>query len=330
MENDNKALEMLETLATGVPAPVRKNFFKAVGQLCTAAVGVPVAALEGKAAEIKAISDARVQIIMANADAISSQLNVPKEYIEKASEKFASKIVKEQINLDKIVLNASNDLKVESPQLSQSEQNGTTEASTKGEYKTIDDDWLNEFENHAKLKSSDDMRLLFGKILSGEIRKPGSFSIKAIKIMSQLDNAAARLFRNFCSIATQLKVAEFNAILDARVISLNGNAAANTLAQFGLQFSDLNVLAEYGLIISDYNSYFPYHVNSLPIYYAGRYYRLIPMDEAHGGMLNVHGVCLTKAGKELLPIIPIQENTNYTNHLIGFFQANRVKMTVIV
>lgn len=233
-------------LVTGIPAPIRKNFFKAFGQLCTAAVDVPVAVLESKAAEIRAASKARIQIINKEGEQISVQLHVPKAYVDKALEKFASKVIKEQLNLDQIGLNAANNLSSEN-----------YNDNDKQETEEISDDWLNEFENHAKLKSSDDMKLIFGKILSGEIKRPGTFSIRTVRLISRLDNQAAKLFQLLCSHSVSMYVGP-NHLLDARVLSLNGNAASNSLSQYGLSFNNLNTLHEYGLIISDYTSWRDY------------------------------------------------------------------------
>jgi hypothetical protein len=60
----------------------------------------------------------------------------------------------------------------------------------------IDDDWLNLFARLSEDKSSDDLRILFGKILSGEIQRPGSFSLRTIQLVSTIskqeaDNLAA-------------------------------------------------------------------------------------------------------------------------------------------
>ena len=199
MEEDSdfeKITDTIGDLVTGVPAPIRKNFFKAFGQLCTAAVDVPVAMLESKSAEIRAASQARVKILEKEAEQISENLDVPKEYVTKASEKFASKILREQLNIDNIAVHAATNLKDE--EFSQGEKENQEE---------ISDDWLNEFENFAKNKSSDDMKLIFGKILSGEIVKPGSFSIRTLRIISQLDNQAAKLFQTLCEVSPFLRTA---------------------------------------------------------------------------------------------------------------------------
>ena len=185
MEKSNTGTENITDtigdLVTGTPAPIRKNFFKAFAQLCTAAVDIPVANLESKAAEIRAASSARIDIIRKQGENITEKLDIPTEYVQKASEKFASKVVKEQLNLDQIGINAANNLHHE--KFDEKNQENKDE---------ISDDWLNEFENYAKLKSSHEMRIIFGKILLEKL-KILTFSIRTVRLISQLDNQAAKL-----------------------------------------------------------------------------------------------------------------------------------------
>lgn len=329
MENSeiglNTISDTIETVITGVPAPVRKNFIKAFGQLCTAAVDIPVAWLEGKSAEIRTTTEARLQIIRKEGNVISEQIEVPKEYITKASSKFAAKVIKEQLNLDQITLNAANEL-----------SNNKQINSNNKESEDISEDWLNEFENLARLKSSEDMKLVFGKILSGEIIKPGSFSIKTIKLISQLDNQAAILFQVFCSQSISMRAGQN--ILDGRVVSFTGNAASNSLTPYGLSFGALNVLQEYGLIISDYNSYMHYspcianeqNQVSASLHFQNKDYALVPSDrEKYDKDLKLSGVALTKAGKELIDIIPITNSDNYKDALVNYLESKHLDLVEI-
>jgi hypothetical protein len=329
MENNETGLntitDTIENVITGVPAPVRKNFIKAFGQLCTAAVDIPVAWLEGKSAEIRTTTEARLQIIRKEGNVISEQIEVPKEYITKASSKFAAKVIKEQLNLDQITLNAATEL-------TNNKQIGSNDKETED----ISEDWLNEFESLARLKSSEDMKLVFGKILSGEIIKPGSFSIKTIKLISQLDNQAAKRFQLFCSQAISLRAGEN--IFDGRVVSFSGNAASNSLTPYGLSFDALNVLQEYGLIISDYNSYMHYSLcianeqNQVgaALRFQDKDYALVPSDkEKYDKILKLSGVALTKAGKELLDIIPITNADSYKDAFIKYLETKHLDLVEI-
>jgi hypothetical protein len=316
--------DTIESVVTGIPAPIRKNFWKAFGQLCTSAVDVPVAALESKAAEIRALSDARVKVINKQGEDLYSKSEAPELYVLKAGEKYASKIIKEQINLDDITKYAAHNL---------------TEAKIDAAVKEVEElspDWLNEFESNARLKSSEDMKMIYGKILSGEILQPGKYSIRTIKLMSQLDNEAAKLFQILCNLSITIEIN--HEILDARVISL-GNASQNSLAPYGLNFDKLNVLQEYGLIITDFHSYFTYNICvvnnenfvSVPFKYQGINKALLKIN---GNIppkdLKINGVAFTKAGRELHSIISCNENPAYTEQLIKYFQEMSFSMVDVV
>jgi hypothetical protein len=74
----------------------------------------------------------------------------------------------------------------------------------------IDDDWLNFFARLSEDKSSEELQRLFGKILSGEIRKPGSFSLRTAQIMATISKQDAELLSNLLSYAVNQRVIPFN------------------------------------------------------------------------------------------------------------------------
>ncbi|WP_436199995.1 DUF2806 domain-containing protein [Astrobacterium formosum] len=55
----------------------------------------------------------------------------------------------------------------------------------------IEDDWLNVFARISEDKSSEELQVLFGRILAGEIRRPGSFSLRTIQIMATISKQDA-------------------------------------------------------------------------------------------------------------------------------------------
>ena len=320
----NTAIEAI----TGVPIPkpVRQNAWKAFGRLCSAAIEVPSAYFEGVAAEKRAITEARVKLIETNATQIARQIKVDEEYARVAVRRFGQKIIREQVNLDLISEEAARQLK------------DANDAQTSGEVGQIDDDWLNHFEKEASQRSTEDMQQLFGRILAGEIRHPSSFSIKAVKIMGEIDKVAANLFKRLCSICIVSRIPGRDQVLEARVLSLSGNAGNNALQKYGLDFDQLNILHEYGLIISDYNSWRDYgssvvskdNVVLLGFSYQNTYWGLLPEgDRKDGQELKLHGVGLSKAGRELLNIVETEPIENYTNDLANFFAKKKLKMIPI-
>lgn len=320
------ALDIISDAASGVPAPIRKNALKAFAQLCTAAIEIPVAHLEGIAAEKRAETKARVKIIDTQANQIASQMEVDPEYARVAVKKYGQKIIREQVNLDAIAAIAAEEL-------ANSDIVKDEEAAQTGD---ISQDWLNAFEKEASEKSSDEMRTLFGKILAGEIKNPSTFSIKTIKLLSQLDNKAAIAFQTLSSLASTLKVGDYT--LDSRVISLGGDAANNSLRDFGLSFDRLNVLQEYGLIITDYNSWIGYEscvVNdsnqvTAAFEIQSKLYALKKQNSTKSiPSLKIHGVALTTAGKELLGVVDITPSPKYMDKLFDFFNSKGLECVVI-
>jgi hypothetical protein len=63
----------------------------------------------------------------------------------------------------------------------------------------IEDDWLNLFARLSEDKSSEELQQLFGKILSGEIRRPGSFSLRTLQLMSTITKADAEALSRLLS-----------------------------------------------------------------------------------------------------------------------------------
>ncbi len=58
----------------------------------------------------------------------------------------------------------------------------------------ISDDFLNSFEKFCEDASSEDMQRLWARVLAGELKRPGSFSRRALRVLYDLDSGTAKLF----------------------------------------------------------------------------------------------------------------------------------------
>lgn len=65
---------------------------------------------------------------------------------------------------------------------------------------TLEDDWLNVFERYAGDASSERMQSLWGRVISGEVRKPGTFSLRALRFLSEFSNEDAVQFSKVAAI----------------------------------------------------------------------------------------------------------------------------------
>lgn len=200
-----------------------------------------------------------------------------------------------------------------------------------------DDDWTARFFGEVQDVSSEEMQILWGKILAGEVERPGSTSIRTLDILRNLNKETSNLFKIICSLCIWLKIEDD--VLDVRVPSLGRNAGENSLRKYGLPFDVLNILNEYGLIISDYNSWYDYkiclgiatdgphpqRIVRIPFHHQSSHWFLLPKAE-NPEEIKINGVTLTRAGRELAQVVPIDRNHEYTRDLGIYFQSLHLEM----
>lgn len=294
-----------------IPDPLQKGLFKAANRLLGAAVDIPAAWLEAKATDLRSTSEANRALRLKTAEALVQNFPNDSPLAVRAFARHSSKLLNEQISIEDVLKIAAEDL------------SGSTDATQPtGE---VDDDWLLAFGAEASQKTTEEMKEIFGKILAGEIKNPGSFSIRAIKTLAVIDRSTATLFRKFCS----LSVSVFS---DTRVAAIKGAAGQNKLQEYGFSFDTLNRLQEFGLISSEYASSMPYgQLASIPvsINYMGRKYRLLALDGVTDKKLLLPGVALTRLGHEIHKIIELEENKKYTTDLIEWFKSKHYELKLV-
>ena len=316
-----------------IPPPIKKGFTAACKRLGTAMVEGVAGYFERRSTEKWAETDARVKIIEETGDQIRQRIKVDPEFPQRASYTFAKQILREQFNREQVLGTTADILKEKKYNNSENQQ-----ADSEPE-KPISEDWFNIFDKEASQKSSEDMQLRFAKVLAGEIEKPGSHSIKAIKALGDMDQTTADLFQKLCSASVCLEYTPANRVIDIRVLSLDGDPRQNSLSEYGLSYRDLNILDEYGLIIAEYNSWIQYqgaivprnNVVPTPFRYQGQYWALKPFPERpESDEYKLYGVKLSKVGRELFHIPEQIRMTQYTQDLKEFFAKQQLEMVEVL
>lgn len=309
---------------TGVPAPLQDSLKYVLKRFTVSLMTYPTAFIEGKVNEMRATSDAKIAITRAVGDAIAKKYDVPLPYVEAAGQKAAERIVGRQLNLDSVSNHAIQEL-------------AKNDVRSDATVAAPEDDWLNVFETEALNMSSERMRIHFGRLLAGEIKQPGSFSVRTVKSLGQMDAKTADLFVRLCSMATALRTATHQ-LVDLRVLSIGTSASLNGLMQYGLSFNALNELEEAGLIISDYNSSvnFEYVTSkgekpNLKMHYLGRQCELTKVEANFILPVpwQIHGVKFTKVGRELFSIVDPIEDVQYSKALSLFFRQHGFDFTYL-
>ena len=287
---------------------------------------------ESKARVLAANADAQILMIRAEAHAKARKLLLEDDSVvggeielaDRVNERISYQEQKRLTNISRVVGKAA--IELEHKEVPPTEP---------------DHDFAARFFNEVQDISSEDMQILWAKVLAGEVERPGSTSIRTLGVLRDLDQTVAGLFTQLCSICIFVFPEAGRHMMDARVPSLEGNAGNNSLADFGLAFPALNSLNEHGLIISDYNSWRDYRVHivhqsakpplpTMPFHYQGRQWVLLPKSQwPPENTLKIHGVALSLAGQELSMIVERLPVPEYTQRVKDFFRRHTLEMLAL-
>lgn len=104
----------------------------------------------------------------------------------------------------------------------------------------VDTGWTTRFFREAQDVSNDQMRLLWGKLLAGEVAKPGSFSQRTLSVIANLSHAEANLFEKICALSSK--------VTGAPPMAFINDTKSAALQQQGITFFNILQLQNAGLI----------------------------------------------------------------------------------
>lgn len=181
---------------------------------------------EAKAYEIKSICDAiqgTVDLPVVYEDGVvSMDSSDVAGLIQRANHRQALQAARKQQNIESIVGKAYALLESNSPV----------------EDDPIEEDWLNRFFDAAENVSSEDMQLIWARILAGETQNPGKFSVRTLELVKNLSKEEATVFQK---------------ILPLTILAGGGRAIVSDeeiLKKYGVTYGDVLVLDDCGMINS--------------------------------------------------------------------------------
>ena len=163
----------------------------------------------------------------------------------------------------------------------------SAEVADETDSEEIDPDWLNHFDGHAEKATAEKVRDLWGRVLAGEIRQPGSFSLMTLRLLAELDQQMASWFEQEVSYRA-------------------GGAFIVTPADLqGEQLTRLYFLEEAGLIqhvthIGGMNRTFSPNENGVAAFFEGDLCLRMTIREA----VQIECIPITRMGQEICRILP--------------------------
>lgn len=147
------------------------------------------AALEAKSSEKRAIAESRVEIIRAATKLGIERMSDDPDLAERALSTLLGTAVKRQNNKDGVIAHAMEDLRQKPP---------SEEEASSGPEK-LDPAFEDRFERYAEDATTDVLREKWGRVLAAEIRQPGVFSAKVLRVIDELEPETALLFEKLCA-----------------------------------------------------------------------------------------------------------------------------------
>ncbi len=108
----------------------------------------------------------------------------------------------------------------------------------------LDDDWVSHFFEVAPTISSVEMQKLWGKILAGEISKPGSYSLRTLAFLRTLSKKEAEIFTKFAHYAMRVSRNE-------RAFLIDPEKDDDMRRVSGISFVEILLMRELGLVLTD-------------------------------------------------------------------------------
>lgn len=247
--------------------------------------------IEADEKRIKLIRDNQdMEITYVNGQ-MSARQRTPEELAQRAEQRMLAEFVRQEKNLENVIEIASADLLLENEVVDE----------------TVDDDWITRLFNIAKDVSSTEMQYVWGKILAGEIKRPGSFSLRTLNAIRNLSQKEAKIFQKILPL----------------IIEGDGDyfitSKSSIYNKYDVTYDDIMLLDECGLIVSDgmISSTITISTDSIIMHNKDLALLAVDVKDQKSFTFGLHS--LTNAGKELLSILDYESNDMFFVNFAKYF-----------
>lgn len=180
---ESTGLDLVTSALSGLPAPVKKSIIKAFTDLLGGLIAIPAAKFRQIAQGIDDTTAARTLLANTLAKAAVEEVGYDPVVMQAAAEVFLPATVRKMKNRIRVAQSAVEHL----AQDAAIDPSGDNAAPP-------NDDWMNNFMRFAEDASSERLQDLFGRILAGEVLRPGAFGLATLRTLSELDPEIANDF----------------------------------------------------------------------------------------------------------------------------------------
>ena len=204
----------------------------------------------------------------------------------------------------------------------------TKEGTDFSEKSGVSEEWLERYMDSAGFVSSEDIQLIWGKILANEFERPGSTPPNMIRILSEITPKLAMAFRVICSMNVFIcPLMEDGNVMGAfRKLFVPYKMNNDRLHELGLSFNALNELEALGVI--RFNSISGYVSKGITqkrvLLCIGD--KLEVLNEHKNGEVPIGNVILTSVGEALQAITDPDDIEDYYDMVKNYLNSEQVKL----
>lgn len=235
---------------------------------------------EAKAYEIGLLENAK-------AKAISEGKLLEVETLDRIQERTISREIRKQNNIDNISEIAAQEISQEEIV---SEQ-------------PVDQDWATRFFDIAENISDEEMQMLWGKILAGEVKNPNSYSLRTLELLKNLSRKEAETFSRIANFVISSHNSPF----------IFKGKNENILEKYNITFEDRLLMIEVGLIQAETN--ISRTMKNIPtdseLFFKSGNIIIQSLKPANSPEYKINILRFTKIGEELLNLISQTPNKEY-------------------
>lgn len=185
----------------------------------------------------------------------------------------------------------------------------------------VDDDWITRFFGIVEEITTDRMQKLWGTILAGEVKKPGSFSLRTLDVLRNLSQSEAVAFGRLAELVLSSPAAKdtpFVAVIANfdRIQKLVGLTLANLL-----RLQDAGLLVVDTTLVTNVESNDPTG-NPPQVTLLNGKLMLLMVFKKNKHKVPLKAVILTEAGTELLPLLDPVGNREYLQMLADLMKGH--------
>lgn len=176
--------------------------------------------------------------------------------------------------------------------------------------KPVSKDWITRYINTVEDVSDEELKTIWGKILAGEVKSPGSYSLRTLETLKNLSRKEAELFTKACQYASGY--------------TNHSILVEKNEPDFGIEmnYDEISALMDAGLLLNSFltSQSFELEDGKFPVVYQ-EYVILVSVPNKD--LANADVLLFTTAANELYPIVGKKLNIDNVRFIASYFKRRK-------